>query len=298
MTGVGMIHARQLLGRSGPDDPAASVPAFRTQVDDMIRAFDHIEIVLDDDHGVVLIDQAIEHPEQFADVVEVQTGGGFVQDVEGPAGAALGQFAAELDPLGLAAGKGRGRLTEPDVAQPHVPQGGHFVFYGRNVLEKLHGLADGHVQNIGNGSASIGHLEGVPVVPAAAADVAGDIDIGQEMHFDLDDAVAFTGFAPASFDIEGEPARLVAAGPGLGEPGEQVPDMGEDAGIGGRIGARGPADRALIDVDDLVDPLQSFNPPDLAGLGFGPVKLLGQGLVKRLDDQGRFSRSGHAGHTG
>jgi hypothetical protein len=50
--------------------------------------------------------QAMQHREQVFDVVEVQAGGGLVEDVEGAAGVALAEFAAELDPLGLAAGQG------------------------------------------------------------------------------------------------------------------------------------------------------------------------------------------------
>jgi hypothetical protein len=43
-----------------------------------------------------VVAQAVQHREQLLDVVEVQAGGGLVEDVQGAAGVALGQFRASL----------------------------------------------------------------------------------------------------------------------------------------------------------------------------------------------------------
>ena len=48
------------------------------------------------------------------------------------------------------------------------------------------------------------HLQRLAIVALALADVAGDVDVGQEVHLDLDDAVALAGFAAAALDVEGE----------------------------------------------------------------------------------------------
>ena len=48
----------------------------------MVGGLDDVEVVLDDDHGVAGIDQALEHAEQPPDVLEVQAGGRLVEDVE------------------------------------------------------------------------------------------------------------------------------------------------------------------------------------------------------------------------
>ena len=50
----------------------------------------------------------MEHLEQKADVLEVEAGGGLVEDVERAARVALGQLRGQLDPLRLAAGERRG----------------------------------------------------------------------------------------------------------------------------------------------------------------------------------------------
>ena len=111
------LDAGHLLGRAGRDDLASARSALGPQVDDPVRGLDDIEIVLDDDHGVALVDESAEDLEQAPHVLEVESGGRLVEDVDGaPVGAAL-QLGRELDALRLAAGEGRGRLAEPDVAE-------------------------------------------------------------------------------------------------------------------------------------------------------------------------------------
>src|ERR1700739_2967443 len=101
--------------------------------------------------------------------------------------------------------------------------------------------------------AAIFHLERLAVIALALADVAGDIDIGQKVHLDLDDAISLAGLAAPALDIEGEPARLIAACLGLRKPREPFADRREGAGVGRGIRARRAADRRLIDVNHLVE---------------------------------------------
>jgi hypothetical protein len=73
--------------------------------------------------------------------------------------------------------------------------------------EEARGLLDRHVQHVGDRLALEDDLQRLAVVALALADVAGDVDIRQEVHLDLDDAVALAGLAAATLDIEGETAR-------------------------------------------------------------------------------------------
>ncbi len=65
------------------------------------------------------------------------------------------------------------------------------------------------------------HLERLAIVALAVADVAGDVDVGQEVHLDLDQAVALARLAAAALDVEAEPAGLVAARLASGRPANQ-----------------------------------------------------------------------------
>ena len=89
---VGVFHLGDLFWRSFANDPAATATAFRAQVDDPVRGFDDIQVVFDDNHSVALVAQVVKDAEQLLDIVEVQASGRFVEDVEGAAGVALGQF--------------------------------------------------------------------------------------------------------------------------------------------------------------------------------------------------------------
>ena len=132
------------------DDLAAADAGLRAEVDDPVGRLDDVEIVLDDDDRVAEIDQAVQHVEQLADVVEVQAGRRFVEQVERLAGAGPGQFGGELHALGLAAGQRRRRLAERHVAEADVVERLQDVANLRDVVEQFERLADAHVQHVGD----------------------------------------------------------------------------------------------------------------------------------------------------
>jgi len=103
--------------RSGRDQLAALVAAFRPQINYPINRFYYIQIVFNDQHGIAFVRELMQDREQAVDVVEMQAGGRFVQDIQSLAGGAAGQLIGQLDPLRLAAGQGGGRLAEPDIAE-------------------------------------------------------------------------------------------------------------------------------------------------------------------------------------
>ena len=131
-----------LLGRAGDDDLAAAVAAFGTEVDDAVGGLDDVEVVLDHEHGVAGVDEALQHDEQLAHVVEVQAGRRLVEDVERAPGAAPLQLARELDALRLAARERRRRLAEVDVAEPDVVERLQLAPDRRDVLEEVQRLLD------------------------------------------------------------------------------------------------------------------------------------------------------------
>ena len=59
VAGVGAAHAGDFFGGAGRDDAAAVFAAFRAKVDDVVGAFDDVEVVLDDQHRVSQRDQSL-----------------------------------------------------------------------------------------------------------------------------------------------------------------------------------------------------------------------------------------------
>src|SRR5690606_1263468 len=104
-----------------------------------------------------------------------------------------------------------GALTELDVAEPDIEQRVELACDGRDAGEEFARLLAGHLQHFGDGAALVVHLQRLAVVALAVADVARDVDVGQEMHFHPRHAVPLTGLAAPPLHVEREPARTVAA---------------------------------------------------------------------------------------
>src|SRR5712664_2737560 len=137
LAGVGFFCAGDLLGGALGYDAASAFAAFGAEIDDPVGLFYYVEVVLDDEDGVAERNEALEDVEKFADVIEVQPRCGFVEDVEGAAGLALGKFAGQLDALGFASGERGGGLAELDVAEADFYQRGELLLDLRNVFEEL-----------------------------------------------------------------------------------------------------------------------------------------------------------------
>src|SRR4051794_13719466 len=265
LPGVAVRVGGDLLGRALGDDDATPRPALGTHVDDPVGGLDHVEVVLDHQHRVALVDQAREHAEELADVLEVQARGRPVEHVDSAPGGPLLELARQLHPLRLAAREGRRRLAEPDVAQPHLAQGLHVARDRGHRGEEVGGLLDRHVEDLGDRLALVVDLERLAVVAGAVTDLARHVDVGQEVHLDLDRAVARARLAATALDVEREAALEVAPHLGLRRRGEELADVVEDACVRRGVAAGRPADGRLVDVDHLVALVAAVDPFVAAG---------------------------------
>ena len=91
-----------------------------------------------------------------------------------------------------------------DVVEADPGERLHLLADGRHRLEEVARLLDRHVEHVGDGLLAVLHLERLAVVALALAHVAGDVDVGQEVHLDLDDAVAGAGLAAPALHVERE----------------------------------------------------------------------------------------------
>ncbi len=127
---------RQLRRRAHADDRAAALAALGAEVDEPVRRLDHVEVVFDHHDRVALVAQPVEHLEQLRDIVEMQAGGGLIQDVERLTRRALGELASELHALGFAARQRRRVLAETQVSEPDVDERLQLAGHGRHGLEE------------------------------------------------------------------------------------------------------------------------------------------------------------------
>src|SRR6202521_5860082 len=111
----------------------------------------------------------------------------------------------------LAAGKRGGILTELQISQADVHQGFQLLSNLRNIFEDLQSFLDGHIQQVRDGIAFVTHRKSFGIVAAAATDLTGDIDIGEEIHLNSPQAATLAGFTATALYIEAEAPRAVAA---------------------------------------------------------------------------------------
>ena len=287
-----------VLRRAGGDDVAALLARLGPQVDHPVGRLDHVEVVLDHHHRVAQIDQPVEHVEQLGQIVEVQAGGRLVEQVERPAGVGPGKLGGQLDPLGLAAGERRGRLAEREVVEPHVAERLQQAANLGDVLEQLDRLAARHVQHVGDRTAVVADGQRFGIVAPAAAGVALDPHVGQEVHLDAELPVAFALLAPPAGHVEAEPPRRVAAELRLGQLGVERADQVEHAGERGRVRGRRLPQRLLIDADHLVDQLHAADGVVGAGKGLRAVQRAGQRGEQHVLDQRALAAAADAGDHG
>ena len=261
----------------------------------MVGRFDDVQVVLDDDDRVALVDELVEHVQQFPRVLEMESRRRLVEDVERSARAAPRQLARQLHPLGFPAREcGRG-LPQLDVPQPHVLQRPQLVGNRRERLEQRQRLIDGQVEDLRDRLPAVLDVEGLPVVAEPLAVLAGDVDVGEEVHLDRDDAVPLAGLAASPFHVEREATGPEAARLRVGHHRKQIPDEGEKARVGRWVRSGRPADGRLIDLDHLVERGDAVNLVVSARFVRRPVQRSRKRSVQDVVHQGGLARPADAG---
>ena len=211
LAGIGYLAFTKILrGPFGNQFPAA-VTTIGSQIDDPIRYFDDIQVVFDDQHRVASFNQALQHFDEFVHICSVESDRGFIEHIKGSACGTARQFLGEFHPLGFPTGKGGGRLPDADISQPDFLQQAEFVHHGWESFE-----FNSHVEYIGDIVFLEADLQGFAVEALAMADIAWDIDIRQELHFDAQFTLSLAGFTASAVHVEREPAWFVPANFALG----------------------------------------------------------------------------------
>ena len=143
----------------------------------MVGLTDNVEVMLDDEDCIATVYQATQYLHEDADVLEVQTGGGLVENIERFASIFLRQFGSQLDALTLTAREGCGWLSQLNISETYILNGLDFTQDVGHVLEEFAGLVDGHVEYIGNALTLEAYLEGFAVVTLAMTLLTGHLNV-------------------------------------------------------------------------------------------------------------------------
>ena len=89
LAGVRAADGSNLLRRATGHDAAAVRATFGTQIDYVVSALDHIQVVFDDDDSVADAYQTLQHVEQLVHIRKMQTRRRLVEDVNRAPGRSL-----------------------------------------------------------------------------------------------------------------------------------------------------------------------------------------------------------------
>src|SRR5690606_33064207 len=109
-------------------------------------------------------------------------------------------------------------------------------------------------------------LEHLGAIALAVALAATEVNVAQELHLDVLEAVPVARGTTAVAGVEAERARRVAALPRERLGREELADRLERADEARRVRARRLADRRLVDEHDVVDQIRADDAPMLARL--------------------------------
>src|SRR5206468_3852167 len=185
---------------------------------------------------------------------------------------------------------------EVDVAESDVEQRLQLLSDTRLVLEEGESIFDRLLQHVGDAESTEANFQSLAVVTLALADIARDVDVGKKMHLDLDETISLARLATPAFHVEGEATRPVTADLRLRQLGEQLTNRREETRVRRRVGARGAPDRTLIDVDDLVQVLETRDARMCTGDNSRPIEMSRHRAVQDVLDQRRLAAARDASH--
>ncbi len=246
-----------------------------------------------------------ERTHQARDVIKVQAAGGFIEQEQtaffrhtsrrNAAARRRGQVTGQFQPLRFAARQGGYRLPKFHIFQTHVSQGAQPPLHIAQAGEKVQRLAYGHVQDVVNGrrTAQVFNADFQNFRPEAFAIAVGaaQIDVRQELHFDVFEPRAAAGGTAPVATVEAECAGRIAAFFGKFGLCKQLADGVECADITGRIRTCRFPDRGLVNhhhIGQLFGPQQVV---ELARRLGGFALTFQQGRIQHVLDQGGLARA-------
>ena len=117
----------------------------------------------------------------------------------------------DLDPLRLSARQRRGRLAEPQVAEPDLVEHLQPAQHLRRAAEEGERFADGEIEHLVNRAAAIADFEHLRLEALAVALIARHEHVGEELHLDAHFAFALARLAASARHVEREVAGGQAA---------------------------------------------------------------------------------------
>ena len=119
------------------------------------------------------------------------------------------------------------------------------------------------------------------------------------MHLDLDDSISAAGLTSSALHIETETSLLISPGLGICCRCKKITDLVKYSCVSSRVGTGSSSNRRLVNIDHLVQLVNSQDIIMLTGDHSCPVQISCKSLIQNLIDQRTLTGTGNtcdAGH--
>ena len=193
-----------LFWRTRNNYRSSTIAAFWTHVNNTVSHLNDIQVVLNDKNGVARINKTLKNNNKLSDILKMKASCWLVQNIKSFTSLLTVKLFCKLNALRLATRKRSCRLAKVNVAKTYIVESLQLVLNTRNICKECKCLVNRHVKHVGDRLAVIENLERLAVIALAMADLARNVDVRQEVHLNLDLAVALTSLAAASLDVKRE----------------------------------------------------------------------------------------------
>ena len=256
--------------------------------------------MLDDNDRCAVVQQGLEHPQQYLHVQRVEADAGLIEN-EHRVGLGAADLAGQLEALGLAAGEAGRLFAQRQVAQTQLLQCLQALAHGLHPAAERKGGIDIHLHQLRQGDGLLRlvhqlHAVSRPRVAGTPAVGADDVHVRQELHVQAHLTGAVAAGAAQTARVVGKIAGLEALLPGVRRFGIELPQLVVDARVGRHGRAHIDADGRRVDELDVRDALGA-NLPDMCREG-AAVYLCFQRRYEAFQHHRRFAGAGHARYHG
>ena len=126
-------------------------------------------------------------------------------------------------------------MSESYIAKTDVHKRLKLSMNRRYGLEEFECVFNGHIEHFSDISTLVLDLERFSVVALPFADITGNVDVGQEVHFHFGDAITLAGLTASSSHIEAKSAGFIATRSRFLCARKQLSYGSENACIGRRV---------------------------------------------------------------
>src|SRR5574344_52779 len=287
--GVRLLYFRNLFRRSRRNHRAASVSAFRTEINHIVCLTDNIEIVLDHYDSISFVNKALDYIHKHFDIGKMKSCRRLVENVQRFSRRRARKLCCKLYTLRFSAGKRKRILTELNISKSNTFKCFKLCRNVRNRRKEVCGFLNRHIKHFADVLSLVAHVERLRIKAVSVAYVALDEHVGQKIHLYRYCTSTLAIFTASALHVEAKTPCLESARLAVWKRRKQISYRIKNTDIRHRVTARRASDRALVNIDDFIDIIKPFDRIVVSRLVLCAHKTVAHLRIEHICKKRRFS---------